>query len=137
MIHTVLTFITKVKPAQVGNLRKILAAIDANPEKNGYVSFRALTRVHFASFVLHEPSQPSEYGPYLVFENNFDGALEEYLPDLYRQAARGPHQIYSCCPDYVVSSATDRQGILDYLRAHVVYPNAYHVGNTGRSVERI
>jgi len=137
MIHTVLTFITQVKPDQVGNLRKILAEIDQNPEKNGYVSFRALLRVHFASFVLHEPPQPSEYGPYLVFENNFDGALEDYLPDLYSQAASGLHQIYSCCFDYSVSSATDRQGVLDYLRAHAVYPNAYHVGNTGRSVERI
>jgi hypothetical protein len=90
--------------------------------------------LHFGSFVLH---QSPDYGPYLVFENNFDGVLEDYLADLYTQAANGLHQIYSCCLDYSVTSATDRQGMLSYLTAHVVRPNAYHVGNTGRSAERI
>ena len=93
MNHTVLTFITRVKRDQVANLRNILAEIDANPEKNAYVPFRALLRVHFASFLLHEPPEPSEYGPYLVFENNFDGLLEDYLPDLFSRAAAGLHQM--------------------------------------------
>ncbi len=137
MNQTVLTFVAKVKPDQVDRLNNILAQIGANPQTNNLVSFGSLARVHFASFVLHQPPQPSEYGPYLVFENNFDGVLEGYLPDLYSQAASGLHQIYSCCLDYSVSSATDRQGMLEYLRAHAVYPNAYHIGNTGRSVERI
>jgi hypothetical protein len=134
MTHTVLTFVTKVKPDQAASLGKLLDQIGTNPETNAYVPFRSLNRLHFGSFVLH---QSPDYGPYLVFENNFDGVLEDYLGDLYTLAANGLHQIYSCCLDYSVTSATDRQGMLSYLTAHVVRPNAYHVGNTGRCAERI
>jgi hypothetical protein len=134
MTHTVLTFVTKVKPDQAASLGKLLDQMGTNPETNSYIPFRSLKRLHFGSLVLH---QSPDYGPYLVFENNFDGVLEDYLADLYTQAANGLHQIYSCCLDYSVTSATDRQGMLNYLTAHVVRPNAYHVGNTGRTAERI
>ena len=134
MTQTILTFVTKVKPDQAGNLGRLLDQIGENPEKNAYVPFRSLKRLHFGSFVLH---QSDEYGSYLVFENNFDGVLEDYLDDLYDGAASGLHQIYCCCQDYSVSNMADRQGMLDYLTAHIVRPNAYHVGNTGRSAQRI
>src|SRR5215469_29554 len=134
MTHTILTFITAVKQEQVGNLGEMLGQIGKNPETNARVPFRSLKQLHFASFVLHKAPG---YGAYLVFENNFDGTLEDYLPDLYSQACTGLHQIYSCCQDYSVASATDRHGMLNYLRAHVVRPNAYHIGNTGRTAERV
>jgi len=134
MTQTILTFITKVKPEQADNLRGLLDQMWANPETNSYIPFRSLRRLHFASLVLH---QSLDYGPYLVFENNFDGTLDEYLPDLYQQAANGLHRMYGHCQDYSVASASDRQGLFNYLRAHVVLPNAYHIGNTGRSAARI
>src|SRR4029077_8838009 len=137
MTHTVLTFIAKVTPAQAGALSKLLDQIGLDPEKNSYIPFRSLTRLHFASLVLHNSPETPQYGPYLVFENNFDGVLEEYLADLYALASGGLHQIYSCCQDYEVTTATDKQGMLAYLTAHVVRPNAYHIGNTGRTAERI
>jgi hypothetical protein len=133
MTQTILTFITKVKPEYVNDLSKLLDQIGKNPEANALVPFRSLKRVHFASLVLH---QSPPYGACLIFENNFDGVLDDYLPDLYRQAASGLHQIYSCCQDYS-SGPSDQQGMMDYLRAHVVRPNAYHIGNTGRDVARI
>src|SRR5438477_892476 len=134
MTHTVLTFIARVKPEKTEDLRKLLKLIQDDPEKNSCVPFRSLQLLHFASFVLHESQ---EYGPYLVFENNFDGLLQAYLDDLYLHASRGLHQVYSCCQDYTVTSAGDRQRLFAYLHAHVVRPNAYHIGNTGRSVKRI
>jgi hypothetical protein len=135
MTHTVLTFIAKVKPGQVGPLTRILDQILQNPETNSYVPFRSLNLLHFASFVLSP--ETSEYGSYLIFENNFDGELNDYLEDLYAHASAGLHEIYSSCLDYTVKSASDHQGIINYLSAHVVRPNAYHIGNTGRSVARI
>src|ERR1700693_4664727 len=137
MIHTVLTFIAKVKPDQVSSLTQLIDQIGKDPEQNAYVPFRSLNRLHFASFVLHQSPETPEYGPYLIFENNFDGELTDYLEDLYVHASTGLHQIYSSCLDYTVKSASDRQGIINYLSAHVVHPNAYHIGNTGRSVVRI
>ena len=135
MTHTIMTFIARVKPEKADALRALLAQIRDDPEGNPYIPFRKFNSLHFASLVLHE-SHP-EYGPYLVFENNFDGDLGPYLDDLYRQAAGGLHQIYVCCQDYAVANAADRAGMLAYLNAHVVRPNAYHVGNTGRGAERV
>ena len=137
MTHTVLTFITKVQPDQVGPLTKLLDQIGLDPEQNTYVPFRSLKLLHFASFVLHQSPETPEYGPYLVFENNFDDELNGYLEDLCAHASAGLHQIYSCCLDYTIKSASDSQGIINYLSAHVVRPNAYHIGNTGRSAARI
>jgi hypothetical protein len=137
MTHTVLTFIAKVKPDQVDPLSKLLQQIGDDPETNPYVPFRSLSLLHFASFVLHQSPQTPEYGPYLIFENNFDGELNDYLEDLYIHASAGLHQIYSCCPDYTVKNAADRAGIINYLSTHAVFPNAYHIGNTGRSAARI
>jgi hypothetical protein len=133
MTQTILTFITKVKPEHVNDLGTLLDQISNNPEANALVPFRSLKRLHFASLVLH-PSPT--YDACLIFENNFDGVLDDYLLDLYRQAANGLHQIYSCCQDYS-SGPSDQQAMMNYLRAHVVRPNAYHIGNTGRDVARI
>lgn len=137
MTHTVMTFVARVKPDKVTELAGLLDTIGANPENNVYVPFRKLKLLHFASLVLHDSQKEYGYGPYLVFENNFDGPLESYLEDLYAQTQNGLHRIYSCCEDYAVTKAADRQALLDFLRAHVVRPNAYHVGSTGRSAERI
>jgi hypothetical protein len=102
-------------------------------EHNSIIPFAELKRLHFASLVLN---YDAAYGAYLVFENNFDGELDPYLEDLYAHAAAGLHTIYSFCPDYRGTSGADKAQILSYLRAHVVRPNAYHIGNIGRSVER-
>jgi hypothetical protein len=134
MKHTVLTFITKVEPGRVKELTGLLDEIAGDLLGNAHLPFPALKRLHFASLVLHEDAS---YGTYLIFENNFDGDLDDYLEDLYTQAAAGLHRIYSCCRDYPATSAADRAHILAYLRRHVVRPNAYHVGNVGRSLERV
>jgi hypothetical protein len=134
MTQTIMTFIARVKPERSDDLAKLLCEIQTDPEKNALVPFRSLQSLHFASFVLHTAP---DFGPYLIFENNFDGPLDAYIADLYTHAASGVHQIYSCCLDYAVTNASDRQGIVDYLRGCVVRPSAYHIGNVGRSAERI
>lgn len=134
MAQMLLTFLTKVKPDKLDELRGFLDNdIAGNLLENAQLPFPSLTRLHFASLFLDEGTT---YGSYLVFENNFDGPLEAYLAELYTQAASGLHRIYSCCLDYTAASATDREVILAYLRKHIVRPNAYHIGNLGRSVER-
>lgn len=137
MTHTVMTFIAPVNPEKAAGLAVILEAIHTKPENNAYVPFGKLESLHFACLALHDVSAQKEYGPRLIFENNFDGTLKDYLEELYRKAAQGLHEIYLCCDDYHVANFGNRLEMLDYLRAHVVLPNAYHVGNTGRSLERI
>src|SRR2546422_151977 len=133
MKQTVLTFISKVDPDRVSDLKDLLDGMGQDVENNAYLPFLRLKLLHFASlFLVEDPS----YGPFLVFENNFDGALDNYLEVLYLQAAEGLHRIYSCCRDYPATNAADRARILSYLRSHVVQPSAYHIGNVGRSVDR-
>jgi hypothetical protein len=133
MKQTILTFLTRVNPDKVSDLKILLEGMSTDVENNGIIPFPHLKLLHFASLVLNDDP---DYGAYFVFESNFDGSLEPYLEDLYAQASAGLHRLYSYCNDYSVKSADDKAGILSYLRAHVVRPNAYHIGNVGRSVER-
>ncbi|HEX8772909.1 MAG TPA: hypothetical protein VF735_04840 [Pyrinomonadaceae bacterium] len=134
MKHSVLTFVTKVKPDRVEELRGMLDEIGRDVMNNPHISFTSLKLLHFAAFVLNEDET---YGPYFVFENNFDGPLDPYLEDLHAQAADGLHRMYSCCVGYTATSPADRERFISYLRSHVVWPDAYHVGNVGRSLHRI
>jgi hypothetical protein len=133
MKQTILTFVTKVNPDRVSDLKKLLDSIASDVEHNPLIPFADLKQLHFASLVLND--DPS-YGADLVFENNFDGSLDPHLEDLYAHGSAGLHSIYSCCRDYPAASVADKAQILSYLRAHVVRPNAYHIGNVGRSVVR-
>ncbi|HMG75158.1 MAG TPA: hypothetical protein VK582_16785 [Pyrinomonadaceae bacterium] len=133
MKQTILTFVAKVNPERVSDLNALLDRIAADVEGNALIPFPKLKLLHFGSLVLND--DPS-YGTDLVFENNFDGPLGPYLDDLYAHASAGLHSIYSCCLDYPAANAADKAAMLAYLRAHVVHPNAYHIGNVGRSVER-
>lgn len=134
MSQVLLTFLTRVKPERVAELKEFLTDIAAHLLENPHLPFPSLKRLHFASLVL---SEDATYGPYLVFENNFDGPLEAYLDELYSHSAAGLHRIYSCCLDYPPASAADREQMLSYLRKHIVRPNAYHIGNVGCRVERV
>jgi hypothetical protein len=134
MPHTILTFVAKVHPARVEELAALLAEIERDPRSNPHVPFGALDTLHFGSLVIF----PDEtFGPYLVFENNFDGDLEPYLADLWHHAGPGLHRIYGHCIGYDATSAPDRERLLAFLRECVVRPNAWHIGNVGRSAARI
>jgi hypothetical protein len=134
MSHTILTFVAKVHPSRVSDLAALLADMEADPRNNPHVPFGALEKLHFGSLVIFPDDT---FGPYLVFENNFDGDLEPYLADLWQHAGAGLHRIYGHCIGYEGGGAPDRERLLSYLRARVVRPNAWHIGNVGRTAVRI
>lgn len=134
MKQTVLTFIAPVEPTRLVELTTLLTELRADPARSPALPFGALRQLHFASFVIFPDIQPH---PLLVFECNFDGALEPYLDRLLQCGAGRIHQIYRCCADYTVRDPAGHAAIIAYLQAHLVRPNAYHVGATGRSVARI
>src|SRR3981081_2518127 len=120
--QTVLTFISPLNPSGGDALPELLAGVADHLADNPYVRFPELLSLHFASFVI----LPDEkLGPYLVFENNFDGSLDAYLDELVGGAGNGLHTIYQYCLDYP-SGSLDRTALCQYLRAHVVWPSAYH-----------
>ena len=135
MAQTILTFVTTVNPDKRAPLESLLAQVQENLDSNPYIPFASLTRLHFASFVIIDDDS-HEYEPYLIFENNFDGLLDSYMNELLQYAWRALHEIYSCCADYP-GGAYDPSKLAGYLKSHVVRPNAYHIGNVGRSAERV
>src|SRR5436309_13388906 len=134
MKQTILTFVTEVDPARVSELARILDEIAADLAGNRYILFARLKSLHFASFVLHEDA---DYGPRLIFENNFDGTLDVYLEEPYRNAAQGLHQTYACCLDYPASSVANHGAILAYLKEHVVRECAHDTVHHLSSSERL
>jgi hypothetical protein len=133
--HTIVTFIAPVIPGHVPALETLLIQIADLPDKNQLVPFGTVPRLHFACFVILPKDDP--FDPCLVFECNFDGQLEAFLDDLPGCVGSGLHSIYAHCVGYNGSVPYDRAALRRYLLAHVVRPAAYHIGNVGRSLERI
>jgi hypothetical protein len=129
MTQTVLTFIAPIKEARRKDLENILAEVGAEPATNALVPFRQSNSLHFSSMVIFE--RP-ELRPILVWEANFDGKLEAWLPEMLAFAREGLHRIWSCCERY-----PGPDGLEGFLRVRAVPAGLYHIGSVGRSVSRI
>ena len=137
MSHTILTFVTPVKPQKVDELRALINEIGKDIQANRHIPFASFRSLHFASLWLDEGESQGGSAPLFVFESNFDGTLDGYLEELLGRAADALHRIYSCCVDYPAMDRGDHAQILSYLRAHVIRPNACYVGTPGRTLGRI
>lgn len=135
MKQTVLSFISAVQPERVRELDDLLKELqrDLLQNPNPTLPLPTLKQLHFASLLVHEDKG---YEPILIFENNFDGEVDDFLDDLTGAARDVLHRIYSHCAGYPAGSSADAGLLKKYLRAHLVKPNAYYIGNVGRSVAR-
>jgi hypothetical protein len=133
MRQTVLTFIANIIPAEKQKLKDILTSIRLNLLNNNYVLFQKVTLLHFASFVI--ANDDTEH-PQLIFENNFDGEVSAYLDELIAVAGTGLHAIFSNCIDYK-TDRLDAGYLKKFLQNRIVRPNAYHIGNVGRTAKVI
>jgi hypothetical protein len=128
MKQTVLTIITEIDPKKIEQLKSILTEIQCDLYGNPYIPFSSLSLLHFASFVIADNmGTPS----LLIFENNFDGDISDYLDQLLSVAGTGMHQLYQCCNSY------QPQQLKAFLTSNVVRPNAYHIGSVGRAAKDI
>jgi len=134
MTSTILTFTAEVDPRRRGELDQVLAGLRESLRLPDQPPFGGMRSLHFASVTVFDtPNFPSR----LVFEHNFDGELEPYLEELVGAAAFWIHRLFSCATDYRAPSDSSQTEIRNYLKAHVLRPAAYHIGNVGRSVTRI
>ncbi|MDF2431759.1 MAG: hypothetical protein JWP44_1390 [Mucilaginibacter sp.] len=123
MKQTILTIITEIEPKKNEQLKGMLAEIRSDLHGNPYIPFSSVTLLHFASFVIADNIGTTSL---LIFENNFDGDISDYLDQLLGVAGTGIHQLYQCCKAY------QPQQLKAFLTSNVVRPNAYHIGNVGR-----
>lgn len=135
MKQTVLSFISEVQPGRAAELNALLQELqrDLLQNANPALGFPSLKQLHFASLLVHEDQG---YPAILIFECNFDGEVQPFLNDLVQKSGAALNQVYGHCAGYAAQSSGDPAPLRNYLRAHLVKPNAYYIGNTGRSVER-
>jgi hypothetical protein len=132
MRQTVMTVITNVAPGRSDQLLGVLDKVSADPGGNPLLPLAAFDQLHFASLVMFDDE---ELGPKLVFEANVDGSADEWLTTLVAEAPEGVKALYDNCRGFPSAAAPAQ--VKAYLREHVVRPSAYHIGATGRSLERI
>ncbi len=132
MASTILTFVGEIVPSQRPALEQVLKELTDLARKPPYKPFSDLPTLHFASVV---PFDTEGFPSILVLECNFDGKLDAFLGQLIAVAESWLRRMFACCRDF--PAAADTAALAGYLRAHVVKPAAYHIGNVGRSVERI
>jgi hypothetical protein len=133
MRQNVLTIITEIDPDKRAVLEQILEVIRNDLFDNPYIAFSSLSLLHFASFVIGDDQVTPAL---LIFENNFDGELSDYLDELITVSGNGLHQIYQCCIAYAVDTFQP-QNLKTFLANRIVPPNAYHIGNVGRTVKDV
>jgi hypothetical protein len=125
----------------------VLDDVRASMEMSSRLPFGAIPTLHFACLVVipdsaapvpgRKPGPEPSAEAVVVFENNFDGDLDTYLPQLLSKAGATVHDIFGCSDDYGIEDASRTEEISAYLRAHAVHPAAFHVGSFGRSADRI
>ena len=133
MNQSVLTVVTDVPVERLPALRETLAAIRADPGGNAVLPLARFDTLHFASLVLAEGAGLDT--PRLVFEHNVDGTVDEWLATLVAGAPEGLEALYRGSDGY--PGTTDATAMQAWLREQVVRPGAFHIGATGRTLERI
>ena len=114
-------------------LRQTLARMREDPGENDVFPLAHLGMLHFASVVLIE--EPGFDPPQVLFENNVDGTVEEWIDRLVSAGGEGLDALFAASPGY--PGRTDPSGLRAWLEDHVVHPGAFHIGATGRTLERI
>ena len=133
MTQSVLTVVTDVPVDRLAALRETLAAIRADPASNAALPLARFETLHFASLVLAEGAGLDI--PRLIFEHNVDGTVDEWLAALVAGAPEGLDALYRGSEGY--PGTGDAAALRAWLGEHVARPGAFHIGATGRTLERI
>jgi len=130
--QTIFTVVAEILPEQLDALGQVVAGIAADPAANSTLALGRFQSLHFASVVIVGSAR---LPPTLIFENNVDGPLDDWLPILVAGGRLGIDALFTHCVGYP-AEGSDRE-VTTWLADHAVRPGAYHVGATGRSLARI
>jgi hypothetical protein len=103
------------------------------------IRFGALRTVHFFRWVVVKDSAGD---PWLAFESNYDGSLDDHLGELVREGAPAVHTIGGHCEGYPLANAPgiDASGVpvvVAYLARQSIDYAAFYAAMPGKTVERI
>lgn len=140
MHQATLTIIAQVKRDALDALKQLLGTMAGQPGTNAVIPIGALPDVHFARFVVLDPSTDPKgeaVEPSLLFLSDFDGPPDRQLQALVDLAPAGLDQLYGHCSGYPAAGAATRETRLAFLKAHCVQAGAIYVNTIGRSVRQI
>lgn len=111
---TALTVITPIIPEKLGDLKMILAGIQADPS----ASIAKISTIHFARWVIIDDETR------LLFTSNFDGLFEDYIQDFVRETPEGLDRIWENCEGYPGSIPID--SFFDYINQYKFDNNTFY-----------
>ena len=145
------TIFATIREGELSNLRKLLATMNAdqaaahaNPN-NKLVPFGRFERLHFARFTIIETSAdednirefgvpPRPWEPTLAFLGDCDGDRDSFLAELVAHAEEGLTEIFSFCVGFPDANS---EGLLAWMKAHHVEPQANYFNWIGRTVKQV
>ncbi len=133
MTQSVLTIIADVEPGKLPALRAVLDQMGPDPAGNPVLALERFATLHFAAFVVADG--PGVDPPKLIFESNVDGSVSRWLDLLVATGGDGLDTVLSHCAGY--PGQADSSALRSWLDDRVVHPGAFHIGATGRSLDRI
>lgn len=80
MTQSVLSIVADIDPTKLAGLRSVLDQMKPNPADNAVLGLGRFPTLHFAALVVAEG--PGLNPPKLIFENNVDGTVEQWLQAL-------------------------------------------------------
>jgi hypothetical protein len=134
MAAGMLNIVVPIRSDRVEALAELLREIGLHIDDNPHVRFHALTRVHFARWVILPPGPDGV--SLLAFESNHDGTAREHLRELVGGNEAGVFGIYAhCarCPD----PARGAEALVDYLLAHTLPSAATYAAYRSLTVAEI
>lgn len=133
--HTIVAFIAEVRPDRKEELENLLQEVAGDPAGNAVLPFAHFSGVHFASLNVCERENSGPRPPVdLIFEVNCDDDYGSLVDTLDATGGPGLRSILSCCFGYHPESPTAAR---DFLVRKAHFPNAWHAGNTERTVRQI
>jgi hypothetical protein len=135
-----LTIITKIKPGETEEVRRLLKAMSSNVAQNDVIPFGKFSAIHFARLIVLEEAKDLNsvvIPPSLMFIGELDAPLGRFLHDLVDLAGEGLDKIYCHCKGYPTEGERTYARRLAYLRAGMIKVPAFYVNTVGRTVEQI
>lgn len=121
-----LTVVCPIKPDRVDLLTKHLEAIDSHHTPNPLAK---ISTIHFARLVII-PNNAGN-GKLLVFDNTYDGPLDDFISDFVITCGMELDEIWGHCEDYPMGTGAKRDVAgfksyfakysLDYVTFYVLY----------------
>jgi hypothetical protein len=134
------TVMAEIGEGRLDSLREVLGRIPDHVDGYSVVPFERLSGVHFARFVLFDPTEDLDHRPVpaqLALLTDVDAPLAGHLDELSSICGKGLDEVFGHCVGYPEVADRTPATRRAYLRAHQVNAAAAHINRRGRTVEQI